>query len=120
VRPLAEWRCTHYVVTDERIMIQDGVIARVRRDLPLNRVNDHAVSQSLLDRLTGAGTLTVASIGDDPAVLPAVPGAHHVQTLLYELIEQNRLLHPDGEEDEEEPEVPVQRRGFFGRRAPRP
>jgi uncharacterized membrane protein YdbT with pleckstrin-like domain len=114
VRPLAEWRCTHYVVTGERILLQDGVIARQRRDLPLNRINDHAVSQSVLDRLTGAGTLTVTSIGDEPAVLAAVPGAYDVQALLYELIESL----PDEEEDEPEPELPVQRRGFFRRRTP--
>jgi uncharacterized membrane protein YdbT with pleckstrin-like domain len=113
VRPLAEWRCRHYVVTDERIVLQDGVIARERRDLPLNRVNDHAVSQSLLDRLTGAGTLTVTSIGDEPAVMPAVPGVHDVQNLLYELIDS---LPEEEEEDEEEPELPAQRRGLFGRR----
>jgi uncharacterized membrane protein YdbT with pleckstrin-like domain len=118
VRPLAQWRCTHYVVTDERILLQDGVVARERRDLPLDRINDHALSQSLLDRLTGAGTLTVDSIGDEPAVLVAVPGAAGVQTLLYELIEQERLRHPDDEEEEDEPEpqLPAQRRGFFGRR----
>ena len=32
---------THYVFTDERILLQDGVFARERRDLPLDRVNDH-------------------------------------------------------------------------------
>ena len=118
VRPLAVWRCTHYVVTDGRIVLQDGVIARERRDLPLNRINDHALSQSLLDRLTGAGTLTLDSIGDEPAVLAAVPGAAELQTLLYELIERDRLRHPDDDEQEEEPEpeLPAQRRGPFGRR----
>jgi uncharacterized membrane protein YdbT with pleckstrin-like domain len=116
VRPLAEWRCTHYVVTDERILVQDGVIARERRDLPLNRVNDHALSQTLLDRLTGAGTLTVDSIGDQAAVLATLPRAQEVQTLLYELIES---LPDDDEEDldEPEPELPAQRRGLFSRRA---
>jgi uncharacterized membrane protein YdbT with pleckstrin-like domain len=114
LRPLVAWRCTHYVVTDERILLQDGVIARERRDLPLNRVNDHAVSQSVLDRLTGAGTLTVTSIGNDPAVLAAMPGVYDVQTLLYELIES--LPEDEEEEDEPEPELPVQRRGIFGRR----
>ena len=115
IRPLAEWRCTHYVVTEERIVLQDGVIARERRDLPLNRVNDHVLSQSLLDRFFGAGTLTVDSIGDQAAVLAAVPRAREVQTRLYELIES--LPEDAGEEDEPEPEVPVQRRGLFGRRS---
>jgi uncharacterized membrane protein YdbT with pleckstrin-like domain len=118
VRPLAAWRCTHYVVTDERILIQDGVIARERRDVPLNRINDHALSQSLLDRLFGAGTLTVDSIGDQAAVLAALPRAQEVQSLLYELIEEDRLRNPDDYEDDEpeEPELPAQRRGFFRRR----
>jgi uncharacterized membrane protein YdbT with pleckstrin-like domain len=109
VRPLLVWRCTHYVFTDERILLQDGVIARERRDLPLARVNDHAMSQSLVDRLLGCGTLTIDSIGDQSAVLDGVPHVQHVQTLLYELIETDRALHPDDEDDEaDEPEIPAQ------------
>jgi uncharacterized membrane protein YdbT with pleckstrin-like domain len=114
VRPLLVWRCRHYVFTDERILLQEGVIARERRDLPLARVNDHAMSQSLLDRLLGCGTLTIDSIGDRSAVLQAVPHVQHVQTLLYELIETDRALRPDGEDDaadeddEDEPQIPAQ------------
>jgi uncharacterized membrane protein YdbT with pleckstrin-like domain len=117
--PLAIWRCTHYVLTDERILLQDGVIARERRDLPLNRVNDHVVTQSLLDRIFGSGTLTIDSIGDQAAVLVSVPQAQGVQSLLYELIEADRLRHPEDEEEEEEPEpeIPAQRRGIFRRKA---
>jgi len=117
IRPLVAWRCTHYVVTDERILLQDGVIARERRDLPLNRVNDHVLSQSPADRLFGSGTLVIDSIGDQAAVLARVPQAQFVQTTLYELIEQDRLLHPDDDEEDDEPEVPAQRRGLFGRPA---
>jgi uncharacterized membrane protein YdbT with pleckstrin-like domain len=87
IAPLVVWRTTHYVITDERILLQEGVITRERRDLPLARVNDHALTQSLLDRVFGCGTLTVDSIGDQAAVLDSIPHAHRVQTLLYELIE---------------------------------
>jgi uncharacterized membrane protein YdbT with pleckstrin-like domain len=105
VWPLLVWRGTHYVLTDERILLQDGVIARERRDLPLNRVNDHVMSQSLLDRMLGSGTLRIDSIGDQSAVLVAVPHVQHVQTLLYQLIETDRELHGDDEDDEQpEPE----------------
>jgi uncharacterized membrane protein YdbT with pleckstrin-like domain len=102
--PLLVWRCTHYVFTDERILLQDGVLSRDRRDLPLARVNDHLMSQSLLGRLLGYGTLTVDSIGDQVALLEAVP---HVQTTLYELIEGA----PELDDEEEEPaERPLGRR----------
>lgn len=110
--PLVVWRCTHYVVTDERILLQDGVIARERRDLPLARVNDHVMTQSLLDRILGSGTLTVDSIGDRAAVLASVPHAQQVQTTLYELIEADRDRYGD-EEEIDEPEVPERQR--FGR-----
>ena len=121
VWPLLVWRCTHYVLTDERILLQDGVIARERRDLPLSRVNDHLLNQSLLDRMFGTGTLTIDSIGDQTAVLVAVPRAQQVQNLLYEVIEEDRLRHPEDEEEEAgpEPELPAQRRGLFRRRGGR-
>jgi uncharacterized membrane protein YdbT with pleckstrin-like domain len=114
VRPLLVWRCTHYVLTDERILLQDGVIARERRDLPLNRINDHAMSQSLLDRVLRCGTLTIDSIGDQVAVLASVPHVQRVQTLLYELIDADRHAAEDGpdedgpDEDAGEPEIPEQ------------
>jgi uncharacterized membrane protein YdbT with pleckstrin-like domain len=111
VGPLLVWRCTHYVFTDERVLLQHGVLARERRDVPLNRINDHAMSQSVLDRLFGCGTLTIDSIGDQAAVLAGVPHIQEQQTLLYELIETDRERHADEDEDEPEaePEVPPQR-----------
>jgi uncharacterized membrane protein YdbT with pleckstrin-like domain len=114
VWPLVVWRCTHYVLTNERILLQDGVLARVRRDLPLARVNDHAMSQSLLDRMFRSGTLTIDSLGErGPAVLAAVPRVEQVQTTLYELIEADREAH-DGEADDEP--APPERPGPWGRR----
>jgi uncharacterized membrane protein YdbT with pleckstrin-like domain len=111
VWPLLVWRGTHYVLTDERILLQDGVIARERRDLPLNRVNDHVMSQSLLDRMLGSGTLRIDSIGDQSAVLVAVPHVQHVQTLLYQLIETDRELRGDGDDGEDEEPAPAPVRG---------
>ena len=110
VWPLLVWRGTHYVFTDERILLQDGVIARERRDLPLNRVNDHVMSQSLLDRMLGSGTLRIDSIGDQSAVLVALPHVQQVQTLLYQLIETDRELHADDEDDEQPEPEPVRGR----------
>ena len=113
VAPLVVWRCTHYVVTDERILLQHGVVTRERRDLPLNRINDHALTQTLVDRFFGSGTLTVDSIGEKSARLTGLPDAQWVQTTLYELIE-----HSPAEEEDDEPEpevdVPPRRRLFRG------
>ena len=118
VWPLMVWRTTHYVFTDERILLQDGVVARERRDLPLNRINDHVTCQSLLDRLLGCGTLTVDSIGEQSAVLASVPRVQQVQTTLYQLIETDRELRPEEDDEDEEPEPPVVRPRGAGRRSP--
>jgi uncharacterized membrane protein YdbT with pleckstrin-like domain len=107
VRPLLVWRCTHYVITDERILLQDGVIARERRDLPLYRINDHAMSQTLLERLWRCGTLTIDSIGDKAAVLASVPHVQDVQTLLYELIDAAPEPADGTDEADEAIDVPL-------------
>jgi uncharacterized membrane protein YdbT with pleckstrin-like domain len=109
--PLLDWRCTEYVLTGERLLTQRGIVDRERRDLPLNRINDHSMTQSLLDRLLGSGTLTIDSIGDQRAVLAGVPAAPLVQSTLYELIELAPAV-----EDEEEEEEP-QRGSSSGRRS---
>ncbi|MEV0902196.1 PH domain-containing protein [Actinoplanes sp. NPDC049802] len=97
--PLMEWHATRYVLTSERILIQHGLLTRERRDLPLNRINDHALTQSLLDRLLGSGTLTVDSVGDQrSAVLAGIPAAQLVQSTLYELIELAPVDEPEEEE----------------------
>lgn len=91
VWPLLVWRATHYLLTDERVLLQHGVFSRERRDIPLARVNDHAMSQRFVERLLGCGTLTVESAGErGQAVLTAVPGVERVQTTLYELVEADR------------------------------
>jgi len=116
VWPLVVWRSDHYVFTDERVLLQDGVLARERRDLPLSRINDHVMSQSVLDRILGCGTLRIDSIGDQAAVLASVPRVHEVQTTLFELIETDRELHIDDEDEEIEDEPEPPRRGFLKRR----
>lgn len=105
LRPLLTWWTTEYVLTGERLLIQRGVVVRERRDLSLNRINDHALTQNLLDRLFGSGTLVIDSIGDQSAVLAGVPAAQLVQSTLYELIE----LAPADEPVSEDPAPAVDR-----------
>ena len=88
LRPFVVRQTTHYVFTDQRILLQLGVFHRDRRDIPLNRVNDHAMSQHFIERLLGTGTLTIESAGErGQSVLRDIPDVERVQTLLYELVE---------------------------------
>lgn len=98
VRPFLIWRTTHYVFTNERVVLQYGVLSRERRDIPLNRVNDHSMSQRFSERLLGCGTLTIESAGErGQTVLADIPGVGRVQTTLYELVENHHDRHSLGD-----------------------
>jgi uncharacterized membrane protein YdbT with pleckstrin-like domain len=96
--PWIVWRTQHYVFTDERVVLQYGIFRRERRDIPLARVNDHSMNQTLFDRFFGCGTLTIESAGErGQTVLKDVPKVQRVQTLLYELVDSDRDKHSLGD-----------------------
>lgn len=94
VWPWIVWRTTHYIFTNERVVLQFGIFHRERRDIPLHRVNNHTMNQTLIDRMFGCGTLVIESAGQDGTTqLIDVPRVHRVQTLLYELVDADRDRH---------------------------
>jgi uncharacterized membrane protein YdbT with pleckstrin-like domain len=96
--PLLTWRTTHYLFTNERVLLQHGVFSRERRDIPLGRINDHSMSQTLVERMLGCGTLTIESAGErGQSVLVDIPGVERVQTMLYELVEADHDRHSVGD-----------------------
>lgn len=98
--PYVVWRTTHYVFTNERVLLQEGVFARHRRDIPLKRVNDHTMTQTFVERLLGCGTLTIESAGErGQTVLVDIPHVERVQTTLYELTEEDHDRHSLGEDE---------------------
>lgn len=98
--PWIVWRTTHYVFTNERVVLQYGIFHRERRDIPLHRVNNHTMNQTLVDRVFRCGTLVIESAGQDGTTqLIDVPKVHRVQTLLYELVDSDRDRHSLGESE---------------------
>ncbi|PWR09707.1 hypothetical protein DKT68_11410 [Micromonospora acroterricola] len=96
--PFLVWRTTHYLFTNERVLLQQGVFSRDRRDLPLTRINDHSMNQRFVERLLGCGTLTIESAGErGQSVLADVPGVGQVQTTLYGLVEAQHDKHSLGD-----------------------
>lgn len=86
--PFVVWRSTHFVFTNERVLLREGVLNRQQRDIPLTRVNDVSSNQNLLDRLLGCGSLTVESAGErGQSVLRNIPKVVRVQKVVYELVE---------------------------------
>jgi uncharacterized membrane protein YdbT with pleckstrin-like domain len=99
VLPYLRWLTTRYVLTDQRLVIRTGVIARHGRDVPLDRVNDVSFSETLFERMLRSGTLVVESAGE------------HVQRELYRMVEDQRAAQQGrrgGDDGEHEPQVAPQ------------
>jgi uncharacterized membrane protein YdbT with pleckstrin-like domain len=101
IRPFLKWLTTHFVVTDRRVLMRTGILARTGRDVPLSRINDITFSHTFVERLLGCGTLVVESAGERGQVtLSDVPKVERVQRQLYDLVESTdaRLRGPVTEE----------------------
>lgn len=58
------WRTTHFVVTTDRLIFRVGVFAKRGKEIPLERINDIAASQTFFERLIGSGDLLIESGGE--------------------------------------------------------
>lgn len=87
--PILTWLTSTYTITNERLLTRSGIITRVGRDIPLDRVNDVAYEQGLTDRILRCGTLVVSAASEQGQVrLFDVPRVHAVQLRLSELVRE--------------------------------
>jgi uncharacterized membrane protein YdbT with pleckstrin-like domain len=84
------WATTHFVLTTERLIFRSGVVAKFGREIPLERINDVTYSQSLFERLIGAGDLLVESAGEHgQSRFANIRDPEAVQLELYRQMEAN-------------------------------
>lgn len=81
VLPLARWFSTHFVITDRRVLVREGVLSRSGFEIPVGRVDGVHYRQGMVDRVFGCGTLGIESDSDsDGAVyfddIPHVVDVH--------------------------------------------
>lgn len=86
VGPLISWKCTHFIVTDRRVLIRQGVITHSGIDIPMSRISNVQFRHGLMDRMLGTGTLIVASASDDPLEFDDIPQVQRVHSLLYQQV----------------------------------
>jgi uncharacterized membrane protein YdbT with pleckstrin-like domain len=81
--PLLRWRTTHFVLTNRRVMVREGILTRSGIDIPIDRINTVQFRHSLIDRIVGCGTLIIESASDEPLEFDDVPQVERVHSLLY-------------------------------------
>jgi uncharacterized membrane protein YdbT with pleckstrin-like domain len=85
------WRATLLVLTSSRVVYRSGIIRRVGREIPIDRVQDVTYLQRLSERLVGAGTLVVESAGERGAApFPDVRRPEVVQSAINRAVDASR------------------------------
>ncbi len=88
VKDYIRWTSENFVVTSERVIHRSGVIAKRGIEIPLDRINTVFFSQSLFERLLGAGDLGVESAGEGgQQTFEAVRKPSLVQQEIYRAME---------------------------------
>ena len=97
VVPILRWMFTNFVLTTDRIITRRGVIAKQSKEIPLERINDVAFSQTVFERMIGAGDLLIESAGErGQERISDVRKPEEVQKEIYRISEDNsnRMMRP--------------------------
>jgi uncharacterized membrane protein YdbT with pleckstrin-like domain len=86
---------SQFVVTNQRVIIRHGLLARTTYEMILQKIESISVNQSLADRfIWGSGTLIITGTGGTKEVFPHVGRAVAFQDHLNEAMQPSR--EPDG------------------------
>ncbi|MFM8948083.1 MAG: PH domain-containing protein [Acidimicrobiaceae bacterium] len=84
---ILRWSRTYFVVTSQRVIFREGVLARRGVEIPLERVNNVNFAQSILERMLGAGDLLIESASEDGQQLFGdIRNPEQVQNMIHEAI----------------------------------
>ncbi len=88
--PFLRWRYTMFVLTTDRLITRHGIIAKHSKEIPLERINDVAFNQRVLERIFGAGDLMIESAGETGQTrITNVREPEQVQLAIYRQSEEN-------------------------------
>ncbi|HPB46023.1 MAG TPA: PH domain-containing protein [Microthrixaceae bacterium] len=85
-----QWRATHFVITTDRCIYRSGVLKKSGIEIPLERINTVLFSQTVFERILGAGDIAIESAGEGSRQnFSDVSNPVQVQNMIYRQIEEN-------------------------------
>ncbi len=89
---LLSWKCAKYILTDRRVIIEEGLIRKNRSSIHYNKIVDVIFSQSFIERLMSAGDLQIFGGHEHTTiVLKNAPNPEKLDQLINRLIEQYQM-----------------------------
>ena len=86
---VAGWWLARYVITEQRVLLVEGVISRRVRAVPLSKVTHTDYTRSLIGRVFGFGSITLDSAGSRAGGLrevTTIPRPDEVYRLIMSLV----------------------------------
>ncbi len=91
VRAFVRWATSHFVVTSDRVIHREGLIAKASMEIPLEAINDVRFRQGVFERIIGAGDLVIESAGEHGRqVFSDIRDPEGVQKTIYHQGELNQ------------------------------
>ncbi|WP_106815965.1 PH domain-containing protein [Microbacterium timonense] len=98
VLPYLAWLGHAYTITTRRVMERRGVFGAKRRELTHVRGYTLTVRRGVIQRMWGAGTITLRNGIDEPLRLSNIPSVALVHEALVDQVEVNQILaHRDAQ-----------------------
>lgn len=91
VRDSVHWATSHFVVTSDRVIHRQGLIAKNSMEIPLEAINDVRFHQGVFERMIGAGDLIIQSASEaGREVFGDIRHPEEVQKTIYQQGEHNQ------------------------------
>ncbi len=85
------WRSHQYVLTDQRVILNEGVLSRFSRSIAIDRIQDLTTYQGLWGRAWGFGDIELESAGRDGGEwLYMVPRPQQLRNAIFAQMEVRR------------------------------
>lgn len=109
VLPFLRWWARSYTVTTQRVLSRSGVLAVHRRELTHVRGYTIQMRRGIMQRMWGAGTLTLSNGVDEPMRLVNIPNVVLLHETLIDQVEVSQILaHRDAQSFPTPPPLPPQ------------
>jgi uncharacterized membrane protein YdbT with pleckstrin-like domain len=85
------WRAHEYVLTDQRVILNEGIVSKFSRSITIDRIQDLTTLQGLWGRTWGFGDIELESAGREGAeLLNCVPRPQQLRNAIFAQIEARR------------------------------
>lgn len=85
------WRAHEYILTDQRVILNEGILSRFSRSIAIDRIQDLTTFQGLWGRAWGFGDIELESAGREGGeVLSTVPRPQQLRNAIFAQIEARR------------------------------